>query len=65
MVATGVAIDAMVSPELLVELFVYKGPLHDGAVVIAGDRIVAAGAVLPLTETSVYRERFGMRAVLG
>ena len=42
-------IDAVVTAELLVSIFTPGGPLHDGAVIIHGNRIVAAGAVLPLT----------------
>ena len=44
-----------------------KSPLHDGAVIIRDDRIVAAGALLPLAETSIHTERFGTRhrAALG
>ena len=45
-------IDAAVSAELLASIFTPGGPLHDGAVVIHGDRIVAAGAVLPLTTSA-------------
>src|SRR5437660_8750824 len=41
-------IDALVSRELLVAIFTPGGPLHDGAVIIRGNRIVAAGAFLPL-----------------
>ena len=48
-------LDALVSVEMLVSIFTPGGPLHDGAVLIAGDRIRAAGAFLPLT-TSVDRE---------
>src|SRR5512146_3107087 len=44
-----------------------RSALHDGAVIIREDRIVAAGALLPLAETSIYSERFGTRhrAALG
>ncbi|MBL8025373.1 MAG: DNA integrity scanning protein DisA nucleotide-binding domain protein, partial [Fibrobacteres bacterium] len=43
---TGKPIDAILTPELLVTLFTKNAPLHDGAAVIKGDRIVAAGCVL-------------------
>ncbi|MBI4214058.1 MAG: TIGR00159 family protein [Chloroflexi bacterium] len=49
--ASGTRIDADLSVELLVSLFAPRSPLHDGAVVVRGDRIVAAGCVLPLPET--------------
>ncbi len=48
---TGVVVDALVSSELLLTLFFPNSPLHDAAVIIHGDRIVAAGCVMPLSET--------------
>ena len=47
--ATGVAIDALISRQLLVNIFENKTPLHDGAVLIRGDRVRAATCILPLT----------------
>jgi diadenylate cyclase len=47
----GTRLDAAVSPELLTTLFHRGTALHDGAVIIRGDRIVAAGCLLPLTES--------------
>lgn len=47
---TGTAIDARVSAELLGTIFFPNTPLHDGAVILQGDRLTAAGAVLPLAE---------------
>lgn len=47
---TGVLIDAMVSSELLLTLFFPNSPLHDAAVITHGDRVVAAGCVMPLSE---------------
>src|SRR5450759_314447 len=63
----GVMLHADLSADLLVTLFWPKTPLHDGAVVIRGDRILAAGAVLPSAETTIPLERFGTRhkAALG
>jgi hypothetical protein len=58
---TGVMLNAELSDELLASIFTPHAPLHDGAVIIRGDRICAAAAVLPLTETSLTRERFGTR----
>jgi len=57
----GVMVHADLSPELLHSIFTPHAALHDGAVIVRGDRIVAAGVVLPLSETSVHRERFGTR----
>ena len=56
-----------VSADLLRTIFTPKSPLHDGAVIIRDERIVAAGALLPLAETSIHTERFGTRhrAALG
>jgi len=48
-VETGEELDALISNELLVSIFQPKSPLHDGAVVIRDQRIVAAGVVLPHT----------------
>jgi diadenylate cyclase len=64
---TGVIVDSKLTPEMLETLFAPRSPLHDGAVIIRHDRILAAAAVLPLSETSTYRERFGTRhrAALG
>jgi diadenylate cyclase len=64
---TGVMIHGDVSADLLRTIFTPKSPLHDGAVIIRDDRIVAAGALLPLAETSIHTERFGTRhrAALG
>jgi diadenylate cyclase len=64
---TGVMIHGDVSADLLCTIFTPKSPLHDGAVIIREDRIVAAGALLPLAETSIHTERFGTRhrAALG
>ena len=44
-----VKLDALVSRELFISIFSKSSPLHDGAVIVEGNRILAAGAVLPLT----------------
>jgi len=64
---TGVMLNADVSADLIVTVFWPKTPLHDGAVVIRGGKILAAGAILPSTETTIPLERFGTRhkAALG
>ncbi len=64
---TGVMIHGDVSADLLRTIFTPRSALHDGAVIIRDDRIVAAGALLPLAETSIHSERFGTRhrAALG
>ena len=63
---TGVALDAAITPELIGSLFMPSTPLHDGAAIVRGDRIVAAGCTLPLAE-SAPADGLGMRhrAALG
>lgn len=65
-VESGIAIDAKVSTSLLENIFFKNAPLHDGAVVIKGDRVVAAKCVLPSTQQEVPKS-YGMRhrAALG
>ena len=64
---TGVMIHGDLSADLLRTIFSPRSPLHDGAVIIRGRRILAAGALLPLGETTIHSERFGTRhrAALG
>ena len=64
---TGSAVDAPVSAEMLVTIFTPYSPLHDGAVLISGDRIRCAGAILPLTQSPVKDRSLGTRhrAALG
>jgi uncharacterized protein (TIGR00159 family) len=56
----GVAVDALLSSELLLNIFWPNSPLHDGAVIIHGDRVVAAGVVLPLSQSPTV-EHMGTR----
>lgn len=56
-----VQIDAKVSHQLLVSIFLPTSPIHDGATIIEGDRIVAAGAVLPLTFNPNVSGEYGTR----
>jgi diadenylate cyclase len=65
--ATGVRINGEVSAEMLQSIFYPNSPLHDGAVIVRGNRIVAAGCLLPLPEEGSVRERLGTRhrAALG
>ena len=64
---TGSVVDARVSAEMLTTIFTPYSPLHDGAVLIAGDQIRTAGAILPLTQSSVRDRSLGTRhrAALG
>jgi diadenylate cyclase len=58
---TGVAVDARATAELLTTIFYPNTPLHDGGVVVRGDRVVAAGCVFPLTQQSALSTQLGMR----
>ena len=64
---SGVKIGADVSPQLLVNLFVPKTPLHDGAVVISNNKIEAAACILPLADDKDIAKELGTRhrAALG
>jgi len=57
----GVAVDARVSFDLLVNIFAPGTPLHDGAVIVEGDRIVAAACYLPLSSSAELSKRYGTR----
>lgn len=64
---TGSAVEAPVTAEMLVTIFTPYSPLHDGAVLISGDRIRCAGAILPLTQSPIQDRSLGTRhrAALG
>ncbi|MBV8372643.1 MAG: TIGR00159 family protein [Candidatus Eremiobacteraeota bacterium] len=65
---TGTALDAQLSTELLLSIFMARSPLHDGAAIVRENRIVAAGCFLPLAEPSAsWAGRIGTRhrAALG
>src|SRR5262245_34432245 len=64
---TGVMIHGDLSVDLLRTIFMPRAALHDGAVIVRGTQVLAAGALLPLAETTVHTERLGTRhrAALG
>lgn len=66
-IQTGVKIDGVISAEFLVNIFIPKSPLHDGALIIRGDRVMAAGCFLPLTDDPDLSKELGTRhrAALG
>ncbi|MBM3143664.1 MAG: TIGR00159 family protein [Chloroflexi bacterium] len=70
-VETGVSLNALVTPELLLQIFYPNTPLHDGAVIIKGDHVLAASCVMPLSSsgslTSTPDRAMGLRhrAALG
>jgi diadenylate cyclase len=60
-VATGTALDAEATPELLAGIFWPGAPLHDGGGVIRGDRVAAAGCIFPLADRRDLDSRLGTR----
>jgi diadenylate cyclase len=58
---TGVKLDSAVTPELLAGIFSPHAPLHDGGVIIAGNRIVAARCMFPLSEQDAFSKDLGTR----
>ncbi len=64
-IETGKVVNAQLSAEMLTTLFTPYTPLHDGAVIISGEKIAAAACTLPLTQTPRYRKLFGMRHKAG
>lgn len=66
-IRTGATINSDVSSELLINIFIPNTPLHDGAVVIRENKIVAARCILPLTHNETLSREFGTRhrAALG
>ena len=59
--STGTIINADTNAELIKNVFFNKAPLHDGALIIRGGRIAAAGCVLPLTKSTNLSKELGMR----
>ena len=60
-IETGVKIDGLVTDSLLLNIFEKDTPLHDGAVIIRGNRIVAASCLLPLTDNRGLSQELGTR----
>jgi diadenylate cyclase len=60
-IETGIKIDGVVSSEFLVNVFIPNTPLHDGAVIVRGDRVAAAGCFLPLSENTNIQKELGTR----
>jgi len=58
---TGISLDAEVSSQLLINIFEHNTPLHDGAVIIRGDRITAATCYLPLSDNMSLSKELGTR----
>lgn len=64
---TGIEMDSLISSQLLVNIFEHNTPLHDGAVIMRGERLVAATCYLPLSENVSISKKYGTRhrAALG
>lgn len=60
-VHTGIELDSVVSSQLLENIFEDKTPLHDGAVIIRDDRIVAATCYLPMSNSTAINKKYGTR----
>ena len=60
-IATGDTVDAEIGRRLIMNIFFKNSPLHDGAMVIGGNRIIAARCTLPITERTDLPARYGMR----
>ena len=59
--STGIRLDADISSELIINIFIPNTPLHDGAVIIQDDKIAVTSAYLPLTEKTGISKEFGTR----
>lgn len=60
-IETGIEMDAYITGQLLINTFIPNTPLHDGAVIIEGDRIAVAAAYLPLSESTTIPKELGTR----
>lgn len=58
---TGIALDSMISSQLLINIFEHNTPLHDGAIILRGDRIVSATCYLPLSDNLSLSKELGTR----
>lgn len=58
---TGIILDSVISSQLLINIFEHNTPLHDGAVILRGDRIVAATCYLPLSDSMHLSKELGTR----
>jgi diadenylate cyclase len=60
-ISTGIILDSEISPQLIVNIFVQKTPLHDGAIVISNNRIASAACMLPLASNTDIAKELGTR----
>ena len=59
--STGIALDCIVSSQVLINIFEHNTPLHDGAIIVRGDRIVSATCYLPLSDNMGISKELGTR----
>lgn len=59
--STGIRLDCLVSPQVLINIFEHNTPLHDGAIIVRGDRIVSATCYLPLSDNMGISKDLGTR----
>lgn len=60
-IESGIKMEAVLSSELLINIFIPNTPLHDGAVIVRGNQIMAAGCYLPLSENPFISKELGTR----
>lgn len=60
-VRTGIMLDSVISSQLLINIFEHNTPLHDGAIIVRGDRIVSATCYLPLSDNMELSKELGTR----
>ncbi len=60
-IESGVMIDSRLSPELMVTIFHPKTPLHDGGLIVRGDRIISAGCIFPVSQRQDIDRNLGLR----
>ncbi|MFA4844882.1 MAG: diadenylate cyclase CdaA [Candidatus Margulisiibacteriota bacterium] len=58
---SGVKLDAVISTELILSVFNQRSPLHDGAIIVQGERVLAARCLLPISESRLLDKRLGTR----
>ena len=59
--STGIALDCIVSPQVLINIFEHNTPLHDGAVIVRGNRVISATCYLPLSDNMELSKELGTR----
>ena len=58
---TGITLDSLLSSQLLINIFEHNTPLHDGAIIVRGDRVISATCYLPLSDNMFLSKELGTR----